>query len=151
MNRKSRFAPISDENRRLADRWHSAAIHLLRCLRRTDETSGLSRPKLSALSVVVHAGPITLGALAEAEQVRPPTMTRLIRELEHAGLVRRQGDQNDARVTRVAATPAGKRLLKQGRSRRADVLAEWIGGLSQAEILALEKAVPILETFRNAH
>ncbi|MDQ3996553.1 MAG: hypothetical protein M3303_05995, partial [Gemmatimonadota bacterium] len=66
----------------LADRLHSAAIHLLRRLRREDARTGLSGPRLSALSVVVFAGPLTLGELAAAEQVRPPTMTRLVRALE---------------------------------------------------------------------
>ncbi len=56
----------------VADRLHSAAIHLLRRLRRTDEATGLSPARLSALSVVVYAGPRTLGELAGIEQVRPP-------------------------------------------------------------------------------
>src|SRR5215208_7560323 len=76
----------------LADRLHSAAIHLLRRLRREDDASGLAAPKLSALSVVVHAGPLTLGALAAAEQVRPPTMTRIVAALEAEGLVTREAD-----------------------------------------------------------
>jgi len=66
----------------LADQLHSAAIHLLRQLRKEDDTSGLSAPRLSALSVVVFGGPLTLGALARAEQVRPPTMTRIGTGLE---------------------------------------------------------------------
>ena len=62
----------------LADQLHSAAIHLLRTLRKEDDSSGLSAPRLSALSVVVFGGPLTLGQLARAEQVRPPTMTRIV-------------------------------------------------------------------------
>src|SRR5229473_2111765 len=73
-----------------ADRLHSAAIHLLRRLRRQDDASGLTAPRLSALSVIVFSGPLTLGALATAEQVRPPTMTRLVAALEEAGLVVRE-------------------------------------------------------------
>jgi DNA-binding MarR family transcriptional regulator len=74
----------------LADRWHSLAIHLLRRLRREDVKAGLTGPRLSALSVIVFGGPITLGELAAAEQVRPPTITRLVRALEQAQLVRRE-------------------------------------------------------------
>ena len=62
-----------DEAEVIADRLHSAAIHLLRRLRREDATTGLSAPRLSALSVIVFGGPLTLGELANAEQVRPPT------------------------------------------------------------------------------
>src|SRR6478672_923352 len=88
----------------LADRLHSAAIHLLRRLRREDDATGLPAPQLSALSVIVFGGPITLGALAQAEQVRPPTITRLVATLEEAGLVERETDASDRRVMRVRAT-----------------------------------------------
>ncbi len=53
-------------SRELADRLHSAAIHLLRRLRREDDASGLPAPQLSALSVIVFGGPIAIGALADA-------------------------------------------------------------------------------------
>src|SRR5688500_19103138 len=102
---------------RVADRVHSAAIHLLRRLRREDDASGLSAPRLSALSVVVFGGPLTLGALATAEQVRPPTMTRLVAALERDRLVRRRGDAADARRSLVEATPAGRRIMMAGRAR----------------------------------
>jgi len=62
----------------LADRLHSAAIHVLRRVAREDTASGLGGPALSALSVVVFGGPLSLGKLAEAEQVTPPTMTRTV-------------------------------------------------------------------------
>src|SRR6476661_2185296 len=102
----------------LADRLHSAAIHLLRRLRREDDASGLPAPQLSALSVIVFGGPITLGALATAEQVRPPTITKVVSTLEKAGLVEREVDTEDRRVVRVRATARGARLLQEGRQRR---------------------------------
>src|ERR671915_1416753 len=92
----------------LADRLHSAAIHLLRRLRREDTRTGLSGPRLSALSVVVFAGPLTLGELAAAEQVKPPTMTRLVSALEARRLATRAGDENDGRVVRLRATTKGR-------------------------------------------
>jgi hypothetical protein len=74
--------PARDDADRVADRVHSAAIHLLRRLRREDDRWGLSAPRLSALSVLVFGGrALTLGELAAAEQVRPPTMTRLVSAL----------------------------------------------------------------------
>src|SRR5262249_42531498 len=117
----------------LADRLHSAAIHLLRRLRRGDDASGLPAPQLSALSVVVLAGPGTLGALAQAEQVRPPTITKLVAALEEAGLVEREVDDVDRRVVRVKATARGTRLLHEGRKRRVATLAESLGKLPIAE------------------
>src|SRR5918999_2994793 len=110
----------------LADRLHSAAIHLLRRLRREDARTGLSGPRLSALSVVVFAGPLTLGELAAAEQVRPPTMTRLVRALEARGLVTREPDERDGRVVRLRATAKGRSLMAQGRARRGRGLGEGL-------------------------
>src|SRR6185436_19812846 len=85
----------------LAQRLHAAAIHLLRRLRAEDDASGLTAPRLSALSVLVFGGPRSIGELAAAEQVRPPTISRLVRELERDGLVRREADAGDARIQRV--------------------------------------------------
>src|SRR5829696_10222779 len=96
---KRAAAPASATD--LADRLHSAAIHLLRRLRREDDASGLPAPQLSAMSVIVFGGPITLGALASAEQVRPPTITKLVAALEEHGLVERETDPEDRRVIRV--------------------------------------------------
>src|ERR671934_2351081 len=94
-----------------ADRFHSAAIHALRHVRRVDPATGLSAARLSALSVLVFGGPRTLGELAAAEQVRPPTMTRIVRALEDEGYVRRESDPTDGRVARLHPTPAGERML----------------------------------------
>jgi DNA-binding MarR family transcriptional regulator len=133
--------------KQVADRLHSAAIHLLRRLRRVDQASGLSAPKLSALSVIVHAGPISIGDLAVAEQVRAPTMTRLVKELEADRLIERATQGADRRVSRVRATRAGQRLLQQGRDRRIDILNQFVSGLTEAEIKQLEQAVEVIERF----
>lgn len=129
----------------LADRLHSAAIHLLRRVRAEDDASGLTAPRLSALSVIVFRGPITLGELAKAEQVRPPTISRLVRALETDGLVRRAVDRTDRRVQHVEATAAGARLLRQGRARRVAVIAESLRALPASERRLVKAAVAILE------
>lgn len=130
---------------RLADRLHSAAIHLLRRLRRHDAAAGLSAPRLSALSVVVFAGPLTLGELAAAEQVRPPTMTRLVSALESLGLVVREADADDGRLTRIRATPRGRALLMRGRARRVAALTEQLRALEPADRAALDGALRTLD------
>jgi len=128
----------------LADRWHSLAIHLLRRLRREDTKAGLTGPRLSALSVIVFGGPITLGDLAAAEQVRPPTMTRLVRALESEQLVRREKDPDDGRIVRLRATAKGESLLHEGRTRRVRRLGEPLGELTTAERATLQDAAAIL-------
>jgi DNA-binding MarR family transcriptional regulator len=129
----------------LADRLHSAAIHLLRRLRRVDASTGLSGPRLSALSVVVFGGPLTLGELAAAEQVKPPTMTRLVRALEAQRLVVREPDERDGRVVRLRATAKGRALMAEGRARRVSTLAEGLRALDRSELDALGNAVETLE------
>jgi DNA-binding MarR family transcriptional regulator len=134
-----------DVAERTADRLHSAAIHLLRRLRREDAKTGLSAPRLSALSVVVFAGPLTLGELASAEQVRPPTMTRLVSALEDEGLVTREPDADDGRLTKIRATPKGRTLLLRGRARRVAALTAEVRALPTADREVVERAVAILE------
>src|SRR5271169_6097818 len=110
---------MSNENltnsQNIADQLHSAAIHLLRRLRREDAGSGLNAPRLSALSVIVFGGPITLGDLAAAEQVRPPTMTRIVNALGEQGLIVKAKNADDGRSLYLSATLEGRRLLMEGR------------------------------------
>ena len=129
----------------LAERLHAAAIHLLRRLRAEDDASGLTAPRLSALSVLVFGGARTIGELAAAEQVRPPTISRLVRELERDGLVTRETDAGDARVQRVRATRPAEALLVAGRARRVTRLAAEVAALSAAERRLLRDALPLLE------
>jgi DNA-binding MarR family transcriptional regulator len=135
----------------VADRLHSAAVHLLRRVRREDEGSGLSPARLSALSVLVFAGPSTVGQLAAAEQVRSPTMTRLVQELEGDGLVRRTASPADGRVVEVRATPKGRRVLLAARRRRVAALGALLADLRQEELTALGDAVSILERLLGGH
>jgi DNA-binding MarR family transcriptional regulator len=129
----------------VADRLHSAAIHLLRLVRREDETSGLTAPRLSALSVVVFAGPITLRDLAAAEGVTPPTMTRLVDGLEGDGLVVRRDDPSDGRAIRIRATAKGTKLLMNARAQRVAALTARVADLSADEQALLGRAAELME------
>jgi DNA-binding MarR family transcriptional regulator len=135
---------ISPESAQIADQLHSLAIHLLRKLRREDESSGLNAPRLSALSVIVFGGPLTLGDLAAAEQVRPPTITRIVNALEEQGLVVKKQNANDGRSTLLTATSSGKKLLTAGRERRVRALAKQIAALSAPQRNVLQEAAKIL-------
>lgn len=128
----------------VADRLHSVVIHMLRALRTEDESSGLSPARLSALSVVVFGGPIRLSALAAAEGVQPPTMSRLAGALEDDGLIARSADPEDGRSMLLKATDAGRDLLLAARSRRLDRLVETLADLDDSSWLDLERSVEIL-------
>ena len=129
----------------MADRLHSAALHLLRRLRVEDEALGISAPRLSALSVLVFGGPRRIGDLADAEQVEPPTMTRLVDGMERDGYVIRSPDPEDRRAVVVRATAKGSRALKQGRSQRVEALAGQLRSLSAEQLSMLAEGVDVLE------
>ena len=133
-----------------ADRLHSASIHLLRALRREDVALGVGPAQLSALSVLVFAGPRTLTDLARAEQVRPPTMSRIVAALEQAGLLRRVAVPGDARASRLVPTAKGRRLMQEGRRRRIGYLATRLRRLSPSEQADLEALLPLFERVARA-
>lgn len=141
------MAPQASTNQpsAVADALHSAAIHLLRGLRKEDERTGVGPARLSALSVLVFAGPLRLTELARIEQVKPPTMTKIIAGLEAAGLVRRRNDTEDARAVRLAATARGTKLLQEGRRRRVERLASALELLAPDELDILARAAAVVE------
>jgi len=117
----------------IGDQLHSAAIHLLRRVRARDSLSGVGPAQLSALSVLVFGGPRSLGELAEAEQVRPPTMSRIVTGLVRSGLVRRK-TTDDKRRVRLEPTAKGTKLLQEGRRRRVEILAQALQTLGPQEL-----------------
>ncbi len=123
---------------------HSAAIRLLRGVRREDAASGVTPAQLSLLSVLVFGGPQSVSALAAAEQVTLPTISRLVTALEALGLVSRAPAMFDGRSVIVSATAEGDRLLQEGRRRRVRRLAGDLQALPEEELAVLERAAEIL-------
>jgi DNA-binding MarR family transcriptional regulator len=128
----------------IADSLHSAAIHLLRRLRVRDRESGIGPAQLSALSVLVFGGPRSLGELADAEQVRPPTMSRIVAGLQRARLVRRHATEDGRRV-RLAATAKGTKIMWEGRKRRVELLENALGSLPEKEVRRLGELTQLLQ------
>lgn len=133
---------------RVANRLHSAAIHLLRRARAADRESGLTPERLSLLSVIAFGGPRTLSELAVIEQVSLPAISRSAKGLEEAGLVRRETPSGDRRQVRLHATRAGRRLMEAGRRRRLQHIAVDLQGLDRRQLEQLERAAAILESLR---
>jgi DNA-binding MarR family transcriptional regulator len=127
-----------------ADKLHSAAIHLLRRLRVRDRESGIGPAQLSALSVLVFGRPRSLGELADAEQVRPPTMSRIVSGLEREGLVKRHATEDGRRV-RLEATKKGTKILWEGRKRRVESLAKALSSLSEEDQQKLAGLTALLQ------
>lgn len=133
----------------LADAVHSAAIHLLRRVRKEDRASGVGPAQLSALSVLVFGGRMSLGDLAAAEQVKPPTMVRIVQGLSAEGLAAVEPDKLDRRRLVIAATARGRRLMLLARERRVHALAAMIAGISAKEQEQLREAVRVLRALLN--
>jgi DNA-binding MarR family transcriptional regulator len=136
---------MPDRASAVADRLHSAAIHLLRRVRRRDAALGVGPAALSALSVLVFGGPRSLSRLATAEQVRLPTMSRIVAGLERAGLARRAPDPRDRRASVIHATSRGRATLHRGRRRRVAALADLLAPLGPRRLDLLEQAATQIE------
>jgi DNA-binding MarR family transcriptional regulator len=130
----------------VADAVHSAAIRLLRKVRKEDDRTGITPSRLSALSVLVFGGPMRMTDLARAEHVKPPTMTRIVAALEADRLAKRTTDAADARSARIEATRRGARLMQEGRKRRVARFGDALKGLSGHDLAVLSRAAAIIES-----
>lgn len=137
---------VSSEDRRaLAGRLHATAVRILQHVRAQDRGSGLTPARLSALSVLVFGGRgRSLGELAAARQVTPPTMSRLVKELANQGLVTREPHPEDGRSVVVRATEEGRRRLEAGRGRRVERLRALLARLEEDELEAVRTACSAL-------
>jgi DNA-binding MarR family transcriptional regulator len=134
----------SVDSMELAARLASISTVLQRHLSRTNAGEGLTRARLSALALLVLGGPRTLGDLAAAEHVRPPTMTRLVHAMESDGLVARHKNPDDGRSVVIRATAKGVEQLEVGRARQIAPLAETIADLDRSERSQLGEATDLL-------
>jgi DNA-binding MarR family transcriptional regulator len=129
---------------------NSGAIHLLRSLAAVDRLAGLTPARLSALSVIVFGGSLSLGALAAAEGVAGPTMTRIVDGLAAAGLAERRSDVRDRRSVMIAATAAGERLMHAAAGRRIAAISAAIAGLPTVDRRRIVAAACLLDTLATA-
>jgi len=83
--------------------------------------------------------------MAAAEQVRPPTMSTLVAEMERLGLVRRSRDPADARVARIEMTAKGRRVLAKGRELRIADIERRVRRLRPEQVASVREAVSIIE------
>jgi DNA-binding MarR family transcriptional regulator len=135
-----------EEAVRLAASLRLAIMRLARRLRQLAD-DGITPSMLSALSTVERKGSLTLGDLASAEKVQPPTMTPIVARLEAEGLIRRASDPGDRRVALITLDRRGKQLLERNRSRKTAYLARRLRSLSTEEREVVGRAVGLLERF----
>lgn len=132
------------ERRRVAERLHSAALHLLRRLREVDAEAEIGPSRLSVLSILVFGDSSTIGELAAAEQVKASTMSKLVQGLEELGLVSRSAAE-DRRSVILRATPAGRKLLLRARDRRLDLFSGMLERADARDLETLSEAAETIE------
>ena len=142
-------APSAHVDRELVVQLRLAVLRLARRLRQQTEGE-ITASQLSALSSVSRLGPLTLGALAAVERVRPPTMTRIVGHLEAAGLLVRRPAPADRRSAEVELSPSGRELLDRSRTRKDAYLAERLATLGPDELAVLRRAAAVLERLLEA-
>jgi DNA-binding MarR family transcriptional regulator len=133
------------ELERAASALNSGAIHLLRSMAPVDRLCGLTPARLSALSVLVFGGPRTLGALAAAEGVAGPTMTRIVDGLIGEGLAERRPHPTDGRAVTIVATEAGDSLMRAAQGRRTDAIVTGLSRLPTQERDLLVSAAALID------
>jgi DNA-binding MarR family transcriptional regulator len=139
--------PVGDQvsgDRELADALRGAVARLHRRLRQSS-AEGLTPSQVSLLATVRRRGNPTLGELASAERVQPPSVTRAVGRLEAEGLLERVPDPADRRVARVALTPAGSAALRRQQARQQALLAQRLGALDPDERASAPRLVALLE------
>ncbi len=112
---------------------------------RQSALGGVSPAQASMLAVINALGSPSLGDLATAEQIQPPSVTRMVRTLVDAGWVTTTDDEVDRRCTRVALTAAGRREVAEIRQRKNEFLVERIAQLSPDDRTNVRPLVELLE------
>ncbi|SDR85269.1 DNA-binding transcriptional regulator, MarR family [Friedmanniella luteola] len=149
----TRAAPTQDlrSTAGLANALRPAVLRLARRLRQLrDESHELGSNQLSAMSVLLNQGDLTMGELAAQELMQPPSMTRIVNGLEERGLVTRTPDPHDRRSSRVSLTEEGRQILLANRRRRDQWLAVRLAELSPDERDLLRRCIPLLEKVNHA-
>ncbi|CAL9662345.1 MarR family transcriptional regulator [Streptomyces sp. ICN988] len=118
-----------------------AVEQMIRYVRQSARTGGLSTAASSTLARLSREGPRRLTELARAEGVSQPNMTQLVTRLERAGLVRRTADANDGRGVLVAVTSTGLDVLTRRRAERAAALQQLMEDMTGPERQATTTAL----------
>jgi DNA-binding MarR family transcriptional regulator len=129
----------------LASLLRPALLRLTRLVRIQRVDMSVTLTQLSAMGTLRKSGPMSAGELAACERVQPPSMTKVLANLEERGLVRREVHPTDRRQAVIEITPAGEALLEDERRSRDAWLTRQLATLSADERALLQRVIPILE------
>jgi DNA-binding MarR family transcriptional regulator len=130
----------------LASALRSSILRLSRQIKwqRADDAE-ITANQMSVLGALGRHGAMTVGELAVHEKVKPPSMTRIVSNMEAAGLVRRIPHETDRRQVVVDRTEAAVELMAANRRRRDEWLQRRLKELTPEERDILRRAAPVLE------
>jgi DNA-binding MarR family transcriptional regulator len=109
------------------------ALALRRAFDRRAATLGVTRAQWRALARLSREDGMRQVELADALDVEPITLCRMVDRLQEAGLVERRADEKDRRAWRIHLTPAAGPILERLRALAEDFLADALEGVSVAE------------------
>ena len=120
-------------------------LRLTRLVRNQRVDMSVTLTQLSAMNTLHKHGPMSAGELATCEKVQPPSMSKVLANLEERGLVRRDAHPGDRRQAIIAITAPGVELLDSERRSRDAWLTQRIATLTADERALLHRVVPILD------
>ncbi|HEV7191879.1 MAG TPA: MarR family transcriptional regulator [Jatrophihabitantaceae bacterium] len=129
----------------LAAQLRPSLLRLTRIVRNQRVDMSITLTQLSAMNTLHKSGPMSAGELAACERVQPPSMTKVLANLEERALVRREAHPTDRRQAIIAITDAGIGLLDSERRSRDAWLTQRLGQLSPDERALIRDVVPVLD------
>ena len=126
------------------DRLRLVLLRLARSIR-TNSAGEITPSQMAVLATLNNRGPRTIGQIAELEQVKPPSASKIVAALERTGLVEREADPDDRRCTVIAVTPSGRAHIERARAAGRSWLAGRLDDLDADDLARLSVALPALE------
>jgi len=129
----------------LASVFRLALLRAARRIRAQRVNTEVTLSQLSALATVRKFGPLSAGEVAAAEQMQPPSMTKILAALESGGLIERAPHPEDRRQSIISITEAGEALIQSEARARDAWLAQRLAELTEDEREQLWRLVGVLE------
>ncbi len=130
----------------LAPQVHEAFSRLARRLRALELPYGLTNERLSTLATIGDHEPISVSALAKAEIVSLPTMSRMVAKLEAEGLVKRREDKFDGRGVLVSTTAKGRVTYQRATQQSLTHLKGTLSTLEPEQLAAIHTLLSSLDS-----
>jgi DNA-binding MarR family transcriptional regulator len=138
-------AAAQQDTAQLAALLRGPLLRVTRLIRLQRVDVSVTLAQVSALAALERVGPMSAGELAVFERVQPPSMTKVLANLEERGFLRRDPHPTDKRQAVIGLTDAGRAFLESERTSRTAWLATRLEALAPHERAALYAVIPLLD------